>query len=345
MADYTLNWSSNSLKQPFTLTGGTIDISTTSLALTGKGSVNWGERLQENLLHLMENFASPTPPNSPTIGQKWFNSTTGRMNVYLSGGTWSELSWRRIDSPTTPTGTHYPGDLWYDTTTDLLKIYTKNGNWAFLASAVGSPAGAGGAAGTGGGTNGYESLSPSFAPFTGAINVTRTQVVDSVYTSIAEADLQLQNGSYYVLSVLASGNSLPPVLSSYVNYLNNTVGQIRIKNLVTERWDDAGLSQISVNNLGLINAKNSPGTIVQLFADNNTSIVAGFTFTYTVSVSYNATAKKYTFYHGFKVTGSGAYAYSGTVPTNAITLNGVFQYLKPNGVGSSMPSINQVSFG
>ena len=125
--DYTLNWSNDSLKSSFVLAGESIDTTTTSLALTGKGAVNWGERLQENLIRLLENFASNTAPLHMTLGQQWYNSSTGRMNIYGSSG-WKEIAYRRIDSATAPSGTHYAGDLWYDTTNDVLKVYNEAGS-------------------------------------------------------------------------------------------------------------------------------------------------------------------------------------------------------------------------
>jgi hypothetical protein len=90
--NYTLNWSDDTLKAPFTLVGGSIDTTTTSLALTGKSSINWGERVQENLLRLLENSASNgTPPSNPTPGQLWYNAgngTNGTLSLYTTAGTW-----------------------------------------------------------------------------------------------------------------------------------------------------------------------------------------------------------------------------------------------------------------
>lgn len=55
----------------------------TSLQLIGKGSVTfndtttWGEALQGNVIHVMENFANTTAPVSPMNGQLWFDTTVG----------------------------------------------------------------------------------------------------------------------------------------------------------------------------------------------------------------------------------------------------------------------------
>lgn len=75
LGDYILNWSSDS-KEPIFLPVKRQDIASTSLRLTGRGSKNWGEILQENLLHIMEHFASEVEPTAPTNGQMWFKSTS-----------------------------------------------------------------------------------------------------------------------------------------------------------------------------------------------------------------------------------------------------------------------------
>lgn len=98
--DYTLNWTDNSAKPPFILAGSTVDTTTTSLALTGKGYVNWGERLQENLLHLLENFAYTSPPPNPTVGQLWYNTGADLMMVYSTDSLWVALTGTPTPTPT-----------------------------------------------------------------------------------------------------------------------------------------------------------------------------------------------------------------------------------------------------
>ena len=69
----------------------TICTSATSLALIGQNSVNFGLPLNENFVHLLQNFSSSTPPASPIAGQIWYNSITAVMNYY-NGTTWLPLS-------------------------------------------------------------------------------------------------------------------------------------------------------------------------------------------------------------------------------------------------------------
>ena len=90
---YTLNWSDDSLKPPFILNNETVDKRTTSLDLTGKDLINWGEYIQEDLLRLLENFASRgIPPRSPTIGQFWYDANSDKLFL------WDGVSWKTVFS-------------------------------------------------------------------------------------------------------------------------------------------------------------------------------------------------------------------------------------------------------
>jgi hypothetical protein len=88
---YMLNWSDNTLKPPFLLPDATVDNHTTSLQLTGKRVVNWGEFLNENMLHLLEHGFSKTAPKNPTIGQLWLDANNGDLKIFTSQLTWNVI--------------------------------------------------------------------------------------------------------------------------------------------------------------------------------------------------------------------------------------------------------------
>jgi len=129
---YLLSWSDSSLKPaPITLANNVINDNTLSIVLTGKGAVNWGLPLQQNLMHVLENFASNgTAPLYATIGQEWYNAATKRLNVNTAVG-WAELAYRRIDSAMPPPPPSYSGDTWYDTTNHYLNVYDSTGSGAW----------------------------------------------------------------------------------------------------------------------------------------------------------------------------------------------------------------------
>ena len=77
----------------------------TGLLLYGKGHPEYGERIQENLVNLMENFSGATEPTFPISGQTWFSRITyvliggvgspGQAEIYrwsdTGGGSWTLL--------------------------------------------------------------------------------------------------------------------------------------------------------------------------------------------------------------------------------------------------------------
>ncbi len=93
----------------------------TSLTLIGKNVSAYGTYYNTNFIHLLENFASPTQPRSPLVGQLWFNTALGRMFVYNQTNQFKPVG-GPIVSPTTPTGT-VAGDLWLDSGAKQLKVY------------------------------------------------------------------------------------------------------------------------------------------------------------------------------------------------------------------------------
>ena len=95
---YTIDYS-DSGKSPIVVNDGTVDTST-SLSLIGKNYTNFGEVLNENQLHLLENFASGSAPSNPTEGQLWYDSTNNKLMLY-------DGSWFTIGAPAGTTRIEY----------------------------------------------------------------------------------------------------------------------------------------------------------------------------------------------------------------------------------------------
>ena len=104
-----------------TLADGTIDVATTDLTLIGKGYAGFGERLNENLVKLLENFNNTTAPSNKQQGQLWFDKTNKRINVW-TGDKWKPAG-GPTNSATSPTNA-VQGDLWFDTTNNQLYVYS-----------------------------------------------------------------------------------------------------------------------------------------------------------------------------------------------------------------------------
>jgi len=103
-----------------TLADGTIDVATTDLALIGKGYAGFGEKLNENLVKLLENFNNTTAPSNKIQGQLWFDQTNKRLNVY--DGTKFKPAGGPTNSTSAPTNAVL-GDTWFDTANTQLYVY------------------------------------------------------------------------------------------------------------------------------------------------------------------------------------------------------------------------------
>ncbi|MBT9137768.1 MAG: hypothetical protein DDT31_00307 [Syntrophomonadaceae bacterium] len=132
---YILSWTNGTLpgKSPITIPVAAAVSAGTSLILTGKGSANYGQIQQTNLLRLLENFADGSAPHNPTIGQIWYNSTTSILNVCTSivPITWEPLSGIQVTgSNNTPTNPAI-GDIWFEqfANSGFLYIYTGTGRY------------------------------------------------------------------------------------------------------------------------------------------------------------------------------------------------------------------------
>ena len=97
-----------------TLSDSRVDQLSTSISLIGKNVDSYGEYYNNNLVGLLENFATDgQQPRSPLVGQLWFNRVDGRMYVYGVDNLFKPVAATQV-STTQPTNVNQ-GDLWIDT--------------------------------------------------------------------------------------------------------------------------------------------------------------------------------------------------------------------------------------
>ena len=115
---YTINLTDGAVFA--TIADGTINTSS-SMILVGKNYAGYGQFLDTNFIHLLENSSDTTAPGAPLTGQLWWDSGNGLMKVY-TGTTWKTIS-SATSSATAPTS-NVTGDLWYDTVNQQLNVWT-----------------------------------------------------------------------------------------------------------------------------------------------------------------------------------------------------------------------------
>jgi hypothetical protein len=115
---------------------GAIDSATTSLSLVGKNLAGYGFYQNTNFLHLLENFANTTQPDSPIVGQLWFDTEQKKLKTYTKfqtsavgvepvtfGYEWKTVANITASSSQPLSVSSVAGDLWYDTATNRLNIF------------------------------------------------------------------------------------------------------------------------------------------------------------------------------------------------------------------------------
>lgn len=105
-----------------TIADGTVDINYTSLSLIGKNFAGYGQLMNENWVHMLENFSNATEPNNPLVGQLWYDSNSKTMKVRTPNNTWKNIG-SATASPTAPPNP-VVGDLWWDTINEQLKAWS-----------------------------------------------------------------------------------------------------------------------------------------------------------------------------------------------------------------------------
>jgi hypothetical protein len=110
---------------------GVLDQTTTDLTLIGKNSSGYGNFIDNNFVHLLENFANVAQPIHPITGQLWFDTSENRLKVY--DGVTFKVSGGTIISNTTPSGIT-AGDLWIDSTRQ--QLYFNDGTSTKLAGPI-----------------------------------------------------------------------------------------------------------------------------------------------------------------------------------------------------------------
>lgn len=117
---YNLFWRAPSLpfaqkQNPIVVPPGSVVTNAASLRFVGSGMSNYGKIQQENMMRLLENFAGPTAPENPTVGQLWFDSQTSVLKICTATAP-ETIRWEQLNSyqvsdiePTNPA----LGDIWF----------------------------------------------------------------------------------------------------------------------------------------------------------------------------------------------------------------------------------------
>jgi len=81
-----------------TVPDGTINTTSTSIGLPGRNYAGYGQTLDTNFVHQLENFADSTPPANPLRGQLWYDINSSTVKVCPTDGETNALAWLSLTS-------------------------------------------------------------------------------------------------------------------------------------------------------------------------------------------------------------------------------------------------------
>ena len=100
----------------------------TSMKLPGRLTTDYGQSVNENFLHLLENFANASPPANPVEGQLWYDTTQNVDQLKIYDGTnWVAAGGLKKGPFEPDISNSVAGDLWVNTSTSQLYLYTGSG--------------------------------------------------------------------------------------------------------------------------------------------------------------------------------------------------------------------------
>lgn len=115
-----------------TIADGTINTTSTSLGLPGRNYAGYGQSLDTNFVHILENFADSTPPTNPLRGQLWYNTNNQTLYVCPTDGETNSANWLALTSTSSGGSTTFgnvtvTGDVQSNNLTVVNNVTSANG--------------------------------------------------------------------------------------------------------------------------------------------------------------------------------------------------------------------------
>jgi hypothetical protein len=175
---YTIARSDNTTL-PIIIQDGALDTTSTNLSLPGPNFVGYGQYLNQNLVHLLENFSSNSKPGGTNVqGQLWFDKFHQRLNVFTLNG-FVPVS-GITNSRTQPIITN-DGEFWFDTFNN--QFYVSNGDR-------------------------WNLIGPQYSKSQGVSGAIPITVTDGVTNGITHNVIQIQYGTSIIATI--SSDSFTP---------------------------------------------------------------------------------------------------------------------------------------
>jgi hypothetical protein len=327
---YTINLTDGTVFA--TISDGTINTSS-SMILVGKNYAGYGEFLDENFIHLLENGSNTTAPAAPLTGQLWWDKTNNLLKVY-NGSIFKTIS--AATASATQPASNVTGDLWYDTTNQQLKVWT---GAAFLVVGPGYTS----AQGTSGAI-----------PETILNNVGATRYITSLYVNNVRVAIVYDGASFTPeAALLAAFPTIYPgvTLSSSVSgavFAGSATNAQLLDSLDSTSFMRADANTATTGRLQVNNANGiyiGTSNVVNISQSSNDGIIASPVSTGNLIIRTNVSGTTYTVATALGANGTFAMANAATVGTTlSVTGNTTGGNLLTGGQVSAAGNITGANF-
>ena len=309
---YTINKSDGTVLT--TIADGTRD-TTTSLSLAGPNFVGYGEYLNENLVYLLENFASNSAPSSVNLeGQLWYDKNAQILKVFTTQG---YVAVSGVTNSGSQPSLGKNGDIWYNQSTEQLFVYDNTG------------------------TAGFKIVGPAYTKQQGVSGAVPVSVEDGSISGTYHNILRMQYGNLTYATVNADPRFLPtPAIPGFsfinpgITFSSNVQNPTINANVITSTGDfvmvDITNQQLQGTLHGNVVATTLSGNLTGHVAGDLTGNVTATTLTGNLSGNSHTTVSRATNFSSANVVITGGYInnlanISGTLATTT-TLNSVNTY-------------------
>jgi hypothetical protein len=185
----------------------------------GQNYIGWGEIFQENLVHLMENFARSALPANALVGQLWFDTTARSLKVLVAEDLWRPIA--TSAAGTLPPANPNAGDFWYDTNTRQVKV------WDSVK---------------------WQVVGPVFTNAQGPTGANAISIVDSLSTDRPVVALESKGATYaifspfYEFNTLANVDGFGNVIQRGFNFRSNISSEVLFHGTVENSMTLQGIS-------------------------------------------------------------------------------------------------------
>ena len=229
-----------------------------SMTLVGQNYDDYGQFINENYIHLLENSSDDTPPTDPLTGQLWWDKGNNLLKVY-TGTTFKVIS-ASTASASAPSS-NVTGDLWYDTVEQQVKVYTGT-SWLVVG--------------------------PSYSTSTGVTGAIVDTITDSTSGTHVVVKLMAEDD---VVGIISKDAEFTPLTS--ISGFSTVKPGVQLATLVngqTPLFQGTATSSQSLNGLtsnDFLRKNISQTTTGALTISNNTGLTIGASNNFTAGISGN----------------------------------------------------------